>query len=196
MRYSNETKSALIAIVWGVIAVIVGIYFWSSSRSTRTTRDVQPITVNAPSVTQVSNGITSRQKILITLNDLVISSEPSMDIISENVLSLSSLVAKAGMVVLMYTIPEELVGESPDPPECVSDVVDSLVVKGALVEQGFKPHRIIYTATREGRVSVAREIQADVTIESDESIASELGVKGLKIHRLTAENFREFIRSF
>lgn len=171
MRY-NDKKSFHVAVLWTVIALLIGIYLWFNYRRRKSSqRPIATTSVRSPHIGSPRNKTLSPKSVLIGLNELFVSSDPSMTICG-TVAILRDLSNKVEDMYFIYTVPAELAGADQVPPENVRGLIGTFLESADLKK--FKPHRIIFTNTREGRVSVARQLQAELTIDSDSEIVEQL----------------------
>lgn len=169
-----DKKTFYVAILWTSIALVVGLFFWLNRRSSQKAKTPAPSVRLSPAVSPRRQAESSTRLVpksaLITLNDIYISSDPSMTILG-SCDELAELCETVGDTYLMYTVPGELAGGD-DVSASVRASVEAFVSR--VSPTGFKNHRIIYTNTREGRTSVARQLQVELTIDPDADIVDQL----------------------
>ena len=188
-----DKKSFYIAILWTVIAIVVVLYlFVSRSVRMKSVQTVPPRVRVSPAVSP-RNKRTIPKSVLITLNEVFVSSDPSMVLLG-SLDSLRELSSKVADMYLVYTIPIELAGKE-DVPESVQKCLDELIENARLV--GFKKHRLLFTNTREGRISVARQLQAELTMDPDADLVDQLqGKVPSVVCMATNSDFTNHFRKF
>ena len=169
MRY--DKKTFYVAILWTVIGIVIGLFLWWNKRSASRPKTSAPSIRVSPAVSprrqHEQGGATSSsaqipKSVLVTLNDIFVSSDPSMSVLGSWEM-LGDLSKKVQDTYLIYTVPGELDGG--DDESVRSRLEEILMSTGKFA--GFKKHRLLLTNTREGRVSVARQLQVELTIDSD-----------------------------
>jgi len=175
MRY--DKKSLYVAILWTSIAVIVGLFlWWNRKNSSGQTRTVNPSIRISPAVSPRNRvgavaSSSSPNSVLITLNEIFISSDPSLSLVG-TLETLAELTKAVKDTYLVYTVPAELAGGD-EVAASVRERVEEIFASSKLLSD-FKKHRILYTNTREGRISVARQLQVELTIDPDTDLVEQL----------------------
>ena len=131
--------------------------------------------------------------VLVTLNELLLEG-PSLDLIGGNVILFSKLAEQAkstsdGLVV-MITVPTET-GEDVSPG--VRKDVESKLETAGLFQAGLKAHRIVFTSTVDGRISVGRQMQASLFIDTDDRVVSELQGKVPQVTHVRKNDLKNFL---
>lgn len=192
----KTNKQFAIAVLWTVIAIIIALFLYlrrertPSPRVAVTQAEARP--VSPEPLTKKIEGF-----VLVTLNGILISTD-TMELIPGNVSSFRKLVEIAtkktwGLVVL-YTIPDELIDETTrDVPETISSDLKKLLDQAGLFDYGLKPHRIVFTQTTEGRISVGRQMQAHLFIDIDDHVVTELSGKVPNVVRIDSTGLKNLV---
>ena len=132
------------------------------------------------------------QFVLITINDILVTTD-SLELIGKNVLTFKRLIEGGESVILLFTIPEELMGEQGAMPESVRKQIESLLDTAGLYQAGLKSHRVIFSETTEGRGSIARQIQPLVFMDPDEGVVTSLVGKVPNAVHVDADRFKGYV---
>ena len=193
MNYSDK-KSFYVAILWTVIAMVI-VVFWILTRSSRKSQKTSPPRIRiSPAVSPRNQGSSRIPKtVVITLNEIFLSSDPSMKLMG-TMDFLGQLASKVTDLYLIYTIPAELVGGD-EVPESVEKCLAEIIENTKLL--GFRKHRLLFTNTRDGRISVCRQLQAELTVDPEPDLVDQLQgkVPGV-VCVATNSDFTQFFRKF
>ena len=179
-----DPKTTAIAILWTVIAVLIGIFVNFNRKQT-----LSP--ASTPVVRSALASQPTPATVLVSLNDLLIRTD-SLELIEANVRAFRNLAANASRVYLLFTIPAQLVPENNTDgqvPEFVRSCVEACLETAGLFVAGIQPHRIVFTQTSVGRTSVAREMQPDLFLDSEAEVVRDLVGKVPSVSHLTSETF-------
>ncbi|GFE53069.1 hypothetical protein BaOVIS_004730 [Babesia ovis] len=107
----------------------------------------------------------SKPSVSIVANDLLLN-KGSYDLIEDNVLSLADLASKLNLYIFIQVSGED----------------DIPIIMSKLENSGFfgdrvKKHRILFSATSEGRASMVRQLQPQLHMETDPSVVEAIAGK-------------------
>lgn len=194
--YSSDKKTFYVAVLWTLIALAI-VVVWllnRSGRKSQKTNMASPTIRISPAVSPRNQGSRKVPKsLVITLNEIFVSSDPSMKTMGTMDL-LCQLASKVSDLYLIYTIPAELAGND-QVPESVKKCLEEIIDTAGLL--GFKKHRMLFTNTREGRISVCRQLQAELTIDPEPDLVDQLQgkVPGV-VCVATNSDFSQLFRKF
>ena len=182
----KSDKNLAIALLWAAMAILVATFFFLRREKTAT-RPIQA------SVTQQSVAPCKSDKFtLVTLNDILIRSQ-SMELISKNVAPFKKFAEYSANftrgLVLIFTLPDG----SSDISEKLKDDIENILQSSGIEEAGFRTHRLVFTLTRDSRISLGRQIEADVFFDPDPTVLNELTGKVPRIVCVDENTFKGFV---
>jgi hypothetical protein len=187
--HATLDKQSAIAVLWAVIVIIVASFF-----HLRRTRPVK-----TPPIEKAlhPSSCKSDKFCLITLNGIIINSD-SMELIQTNILAFrlfSEFASKNSRgLVAIFTIPSEYHENSIfDASEKLKTDVESLLKLAESRESGLKGHRIVFTSSAESRISIGRQVEAGVFLDSDLKVVNELTGKVPSVVHITEETFQPYV---
>jgi hypothetical protein len=185
-----NSKQFYITILWTVIVCIIALVVWMAApKKAKKEPTVQARTVVASVPSQSSTfSLAPDRFVLLTLNDLVVSTDDGQ-FIGINVIAFKKLIERVKRVVVIYTVPEEQVEET----ETVEKNLVEMFEGAGLFDDGLKRHRLLLTETVEGRISIARELQPAIFIDSDSKVIEEITGKVSNAVCLSQERFKRYI---
>lgn len=172
----KSNKQFYIAVLWTVIAVVIVAVLvvsrWINREPQRAPSGVHQVGIARPPSprnrrrTPPALTVENDQFVVISLNDLLISAPSgSAEIVYSNIEIFTELVRSANRIVLLYTTTQ------------TQAEIETLLNSAGLFNAGFPKHRLVLTSTVEGRVSVAREIQPIVFVDSDAKVVDDISGK-------------------
>jgi hypothetical protein len=201
----KSNKQFAIIVLWTCIALIIGIFlFFRRNASTGprpvASRSVSGVVQRSPNVQPAAHESEPKQTdkfVLVTLNDTLISTE-TLELIPENVSVFRKVSALAsqrtGGLVVLFSLPDESVKpDAADVPEDLRSLIHSRLEEAGLFSYGLKPHRVVFTQSIEGRISVGRQIEACMFIDPDSHVVSELSGKVPGVSYADTKSFKRVV---
>lgn len=175
-------------MLWTVIAILIGVYFFLR-RQSKPANASPRVTALHPQPSQTKKE--SDKFVLVTLNETLISSD-TLELIPGNVSSFRQLAEQAdkktGGLIVVFTIGEK---ETDTTPSLVEKRLDEAGIMGVFL----KPHRIVFTQSVEGRVSVGRQIEACTFLDPDDDVVSQLTGKVPEVCKVDPVGFKDFVKN-
>lgn len=198
----KSNKQFAIIVLWTVIAVLIGLFLFVRRERPKPVpeRENRPRADSARARQPTAEPeFKTSGFVLLTLNDLLISTD-TLDLIASNVSVVRQLADKAerhtGGLIVLFTVPEELVSEKAnDVPQHVKDTVDKRLEEAGLLGGCLKPHRIVYSQTVDGRISIGRQVQAHIFIDPDVHVVSDLTGKVPNVVCVDASGLKGYVNS-
>ena len=195
-RMNKEEKRFLIIVLWTSIAAFIGVFFLVRRWWLRNQETGAPFQSARPSpVASITVRARREGFVLVTLNELLFEGS-SLDLKVSSVLSFVKLASHAaessdGLVVLV-TIPDA----RQDDMERIRKLVENRLESSGLFQAGLKLHRIVFTSTVDGRISVGRQMQASVFIDPDERVVAELDGKVPSVVHIGPDSVKKIFEHF
>lgn len=194
-------KQIAIVVLWTVIAVLIGIFLFFRREKKSVTQTGRPVVTPGTSrAVSMSSAPVKRETdkfVLVTLNDTLVASD-TMELIPHNVSAFRKMAdacgAKTGGLIVMFSVPEGVIGESEtNAPDTVKSTIEKRLDEAGIFACGLKNHRIVYTKSIEGRISVGRQIEAHIFLDSDRHVVDELTGKVPHVVHVSSETFKSFV---
>lgn len=193
----KSNKQFAIIVLWTVIAVIIALFlFLRRERGSKPNVTPGPSrTVSRPAIATVEQK--TEKFVLVTLNNTLISEE-TLELIPENVTIFRKLAeacsARSAGLIVLFTVPDDMLNESEsEVPENVKRTIETRLEEGGIFASGLKRHRLVFTKSVEGRISVGRQVEAYLFIDSDRQVVEELTGKVPNVVCLDSTSFKKFI---
>jgi hypothetical protein len=196
----KNNKQFAIIVLWTLIAVVIGLFLFLRRERPKATpeRENRSQSVHAR-LSEPEPEFKTSAFTLITLNDLLISTE-TFELIAGNVSVVRKLAEKAerhtGGLIVLFTVPEEMAHEKAENvPQYVKDTIEKRLEEAGLLGGFLKPHRIVYSQTVDGRISIGRQLQAHIFIDPDVHVVSDLTGKVPNVVCVNAVSLKAYVDS-
>lgn len=180
-------KNLAIALLWAVMAILVATFFFLR----REKKAARPI--EASLTPQSVAPCKSDKFILFTLNDILIRSQ-SMELITKNLVPFKRFAEYSANftrgLVLIFTLPDG----SSDISEKFKNDIENILQSSGLGEAGFRTHRLVFTLARDSRISLGRQMEADLFFDPDRSVVNELTGKVPRVVCVDEDTFEGFVK--
>jgi len=181
-------KQFSIAVLWAVIAIVIAAFFFFR-REKKAIVAVNPARVRQDH----SSGISKSDRFaLITLNDILFQND-SIELISENVHTFRRFAEYAAKYTKGLVLVLTITGGSHTTEEAIKSKVEKMLQISGISDSDFKLHRIVYTSNVESRISVGRQIEPEVFLDSDPHVVTELTGKIPSVFFVGRETFKSFV---
>lgn len=183
-------KQFAIIVLWTVIAIVIGLFLFlrRPRKSAAAAAVVSQRPVDRPASPQKD---AKEGYFLVTLNELLFESD-SMELLADNVSSIKRLCEEAGRrckgLVVIFTVPAGMESDM-----SLRQTIETRLDEAGLISSGLKSHRILFTQTREGRISVGRQMEPILFLESDLHVVSELTGKIPNVVCLKPDELKSYI---